>query len=80
MLRVRASSAEVVAPLAAGIERDAAALCVICARLLARREVGDIARRTAQQLFTLVLVAFCFRHYQDKQNTGDVIDIFYILK
>ena len=36
-----------------GVERDALTLCVVHARLLARREVGFVARRLAQPVLTL---------------------------
>ena len=43
-LRFRATSVEVAAPTAIE-KRDALAPCLILARLLARREVGDLSRR-----------------------------------
>jgi hypothetical protein len=54
--RFLATCAEVTAP-PAGVERDALAVSCILARLLARREVGDLARRLAQVELALGHVA-----------------------
>ena len=56
-LRFRATSVEVAAPTAIE-KRDAHAPCVILTRLLARREVGDFARRLATVDLTSARVAF----------------------
>ena len=56
-LRFRATSVEVAAPTAIE-KRDAHATCVIFTRLLARREVGDFARRLATVDLTSARVAF----------------------
>ena len=56
-LPVLTASAEVAAP-PAPEERDALALCFILARLLARREVGFVARRLTQVDLALIRVAF----------------------
>ena len=55
-LRFRATSVEVAAPTAIE-KRDAHATCVIFTRLLARREVGDFARRLATVDLTSARVA-----------------------
>ena len=56
-LRFRTTTAEVAAPTAIE-KRDAHAPCVIFTRLLARREVGDFARRLATVDLTSARVAF----------------------
>ena len=56
-LRFRATSVEVAAPTTIE-KRDAHAPCVILTRLLARREVGDFARRLATVDLTSARVAF----------------------
>ena len=58
-LPVLTASAEVAAP-PAPEERNALALWCILARLLARREVGAVARRLAQVLLAFGRVAFLF--------------------
>jgi len=53
----RTLSAEVAAKLVVTVERDALALCVIIARLLARREVGGFLRRPCNPFLSLSHVA-----------------------